>query len=1212
MTRYIHDLLHFTLKTNQIKIIEELNVNVLNLIFTQAQKQKFTLIEIQEIYNSTFKDHLKSITEIWEFMKKKFGDKLKKYYDSNSVSNSKSQLSVYFFICSCLEILGKQMDSKEVLKNHPNIRSEIYSFTPRFKKLIEFLEIQEQGKKIDQTKIQELINDWHKILIKFQVMEIVEFPDFNSVNLFFKKSNKRITFGDLKTENFVETIYIPVLNAIRRRNKEEAKQKNLFVGFFPTFFKFLSELMVERLDFQRGLFHGKRKYVTNNIETFLNTVVKYDKQRIQFLNETHLKDIRVLCLEHLFNFTFVKDISEGLKKALKKGIDNTLTKCELNTLEENDNNLISLMLVKFFEENTKLLNQNFTIDTIQNHSNEKDSSKLLNHLGIQFKEPINIQQIVNLIEIRKKIIENEEEEEKDLRDIIKKFKISIKDDWVLFLLHNIYNKGGVTSINNFLTKISKKRKTKEHDIQQFQKIFSKIPKAIEFTKETPILEYITNKKIDESTNISHLITNLQFLPYIESKLEEIQKKVQSDKLFQVIIHSIEIFEQHKIEPLFSLFPIIMENDPEKRIEKTEKLYFYFPTTPSIPFENEFIKDINNWIICQKKHLNYYSKKSKLKECSICKAPLSVRTVDINFFTNPPYLVFDSNLPKSIFYTVRGLNPITFRILRLFFYSILFGFACGTPSFSLVFLMLINDSFSHPYSQEQILNLFHEHIQNDFFALSKLLETTFENSVLYFHLIFQEISKELKNKKSRLSKLNTFKTFEKPESRNKFENKIQEFWQKSHTRIIKLIKQKSFKKCNLLDEIQKNYFQKKWYLVQFESQTTFLSIYNQITQENKFTRFLFENLDDIELINLFPSFLLFVNSLFKFWNGKLSKDEVENISIKFFVGKLSDKNQERNWMEVYKKFEKFFNICLKQTKYLILKNGLPRDLESFTINKNKSIEYCIPGEIDDEKKCFIKIMIEHISNLNRNLIEKASKLTKSKDEKKKKFVVKLPDLDEKIDKLRLFKIEISEIEELFEKEIIFKSTPNEIENRVKNILTNILTNSKNFTFRINNFVFSDTKIDFKEFNLEIINSNQSSLSELKWNQIWKELEANSKTRNFLFIIDHIIENLNQNSDTYFSNEFFEKTLYQFVSQDLQIQEIEEIAKISPTLKKEVKLTHILFIKDKFKQNFDEPLKLIAQCYQAPLNIHLKKELDNFATKIGQLSDSFINFWLNFIL
>ncbi|KAJ5074174.1 hypothetical protein M0811_00803 [Anaeramoeba ignava] len=1106
------------------------------------------------------------------------------------------------------------MDSKEVLQNRPNIIPEIYSFTPRFKKLIEFLETQDPEKEIEQPKIQELINDWHKILIKFQVMEIVEFQNFDSVHLFFKKSNKRITFGDLKTENFVETIYIPVLKAIIRRNKEESIKNFLFVGLFPTFFKFLFQLMVERLEFQQNLFHGKTKYATNNIETFLNIVAEYDIQRIQILNEAQLKNIRVLCLDHLFNFAFVKDISEGLKNAFKKGIDNTLTKCDLNTLEENHNNLISLMLVKFFEENPKSLNQNFTINTIQNDSNEKNSSKLLNHLGVQFKEPINIQQIINLIEIRKKIIKKKE---KDLRNIIRTSKISIKDDWVLFSLHNIYNKGGVSSINNFLTKISKKRKTKEKDIQQFQKIFSKHSKAIEFTKETPILGYFTNKKIDESANISHLITDSKFIPHIESKLGKIQNNDEYGKLFQVIIHSIEIFEQYKIEPLFSLFPIIMENDPEKRIQKTEKLCFYFPTTPPIPFENEFIKDANNWLLCRNNHLNYYSKESKLKECSICKASLSLRAVDINFFTNPPYLIFDSNLPKSIFYTVRDLNPITFRILRLFFYSILFGFVFGTLSFRLGFLMMVNDFFSHPNSQEQILNLLHEHIQNDFFALSKLLETTFGNSVLYFHLILQKISLELKTENSKLAKLNTFKTFEKPESRNKFENKIQEVWKNSHAGIIKLIKEKSFKKSNLLNEIQKSYLQKKWYLYQFESQNLLFTIYNQSTQENKFIRFLFENLDAVELINLFPSFLLFINNLFKLWNGKLSKDEIESISIEDFTFELSKKKEERNWTEVYNKFEKFFNTCWKQTKYLILKNGLSRDLEAFTINKNTSIEYFIPGEIDDEKKCFVKIVIEHISNLNRNLIEKALKLTESKDDKKKRkkenrLVVKLPDLDEKIDKLRLFKFEISEIEELFEKEIIFKSTPNEIENRVKNILTNILTNSKNFTFRINNFVFLDTQIDFKEFNLEIIQENQSSLSEFKWNQILKELNENFKSRNFLFIIDHIIEYFNQSSDTLFSNEFFEKPLYQFVSKDLQIQEIEEIAKISPTLKKEVKLTHILFIKNKFKQIFDEPLKSIAQCYQAPLNTNLKKELDSFASKIGQLSDSFINFWLNFIL
>ncbi|KAJ5069688.1 hypothetical protein M0811_02265 [Anaeramoeba ignava] len=773
------------------------------------------------------------------------------------------------------------------------------------------------------------------------------------------------------------------------------------------------------------------------------------------------------------------------------------------------------------------------------------------------QKPFNLKKIVEIIKLRKELKKQPE----ILLQKFRHFNFENKGkDWILFLLEYIYRNDGKEKLNNFI----QNGKLKKNDLaKNLIKSYSNSKRLSNnlFKKSTVLNFWIKNNYL---TNIPDEIVeeSSEEIQMIAQNLGMIDKKVKSKEIIHMILSTTEIFLKINLEPFYSLLKFILEtgNTEKEKIEEMREIHW--PTTPKATFPEDLIKNLNKIFICENNHINIINKpnEEKLMKCRICDSRIIKNDgIKKSFFKKPFSYTFSKYPNTNPLYSIRELNPIIFRFIRLAIHCFFLPFIIISEKASKNFISILNDLFFQSKNQDDLINSFLEHIENDFEIFTKLLKFSKEESLIYYYQILSNFRSKFKSQKQSVI------DFKNIEGRNSFEKIVEDIYQKNNQKILESIFSEQIEKNELIQEIKKSSSEKKWMFISFERNEIFEIIDLMISKNPEERRksiihFIIENSNKLKILKLFPKFLTFSSIIFNELNGKIRKEETKIMKINEFLNQENDLDSKTNLQKIYQDFEKFWNLCLKEIKYLIVKESLPQEFEDIKMNENQIIDYCLPG--NEPNHLFIEMMINHSIRLNNEMIKKMKELKEIQqnnhewNHQEKPFLISFPISIEKFNGISILDIDPDKIEKEFKNQFIDKYFLRILEFKINSQIKMNLTNFRDLEInQINQFIYSNPETIIEQYQIPKLEFKDEKLAINEWEQILNDLEKHSQIKNCQELVKQIWQGIQKIDPKNVTDELFEKTVYDYVLNDLQNHEIEEISKSSPNFKSLKKILSI---------------------------------------------------------
>ncbi|KAJ5067886.1 hypothetical protein M0811_12804 [Anaeramoeba ignava] len=957
---------------------------------------------------------------------------------------------------------------------------------------------------------------------------------------------------------------------IRERNIQKYRKE------IEDVFQKFGEYLIDYSEFISQKFILEKETKGNFEFQLIDKFEEYLKEKGIMFSMMNMENMFYLIHEKMLRnlFSIIKENQE-YQQELLEFIDKKMSEKNLKIIRTNPENAILYSCVKVINEDEKL--QKIIISNNNNNKQLSKENKPTNIIVAYIQDGFPLSKIIKFIRKRNQCLNNPKKFTSSFKNSLSK---KTGQEWLKFIFNEIEKSKGRLQLIHFIQN-EIPEKLKNNSISQ--SILLSIKENLiriniqEKKKETSLLYYYGQRQMGNDLSTQFQKSHVSFpseyntsylLSKIYSHFWNIEKQFESKEVFKMAIHSIEFLNYLKLEPfgfLFSSDLLFEVGEEGLKKEKLENLYW--PTMGSHPFNKEFRKETKNWKICEKGHLNFI-KFSKLKLqnwCEFCKSKLQEKEIKQNFFENLLSYSVSKFPNENIGYTLREMNPITFRIIRLLMHLSIISVSIISDKFSNFFIQLINNCVFKPKSKEELIQQLFGHIQNDLTILSKLINTPINRAIYYFHETLN-ILLDLKIPKLLLNK----DFFKETEARNSFETFFNNVVNEKHQFIMNKIKNKAE------DPIWRKLQQKSQKLNLFDlPKPDFYSIinlfYQQKTTEKKdnypLIEFIISNQKNLMILNLFEGFMKFANFLIKKLTEKIKKEKSNQITIKELIEKIKKEksnqitikelienekeksnqitikeifenekeksnqitikelfenekeksnqitikelfeNEKEDVQEYFSSFKKFWELIISEVKYLMVLKDIKNESNiPIKINEINFIDYCLT-----EKKIYnlmISIFIDHSINIHNEMIESPllqnlfQKLEEKEKEKEfSEIQVDLPFLETEVDFTKFVRFDFEE----FSRFIYIGEINNEL-NLIEEYIFKKLSYLKKFKYYknvIEDFQFLNEKPEIKTEFLETEEWKQEKLKKFHLFKIKEELTQNNLNKTILELIKFVI-------------------------------------------------------------------------------------------------------------
>ncbi|KAJ5076909.1 e3 ubiquitin-protein ligase rnf213 [Anaeramoeba ignava] len=1197
---YLEDFIKLTLKMKKYSIFNSLKIHLRRwMLKFQARNKKHSFQKIHSIYFEKIHQNLNSILEISPLI---------------NYSTKKKSFSLLLFM---QELMKKIQEDKEIQKEMMQ-RKRSSQITNLFKFLVEIenKEKESENESENQNQIEELNNIWLLELFKYHfninletlnskenysIMEKKFMVNKISEVLLKKIFHKPFRYKNLFICKASEEKELPVYITLKPKKEEEEekcpicrkKTKDQDSHFEKVekkdrmrsrkSIKSTLEQFAQCLSFYGELIFEKfvlNEQITGNYNiALIQEYLDYLQKKAKLLLLLNSKEVLYSVYIPFFrNLLFLSD-----KKKVFDFIDSILIKTDLQPLKDKIENVNLLCCMKTLEEDYRLREKIRKVKQ-ERTKQKKDSSPR--------KSSLTLSQISTLISQKK----NCERNPKKMERLIKKRKIlKVSGKEILRkMFQDIYNLKGRDGVIGFIEneapekvrslEITKGILSKVQSFPVIQNIISKRKLSLQY--------YYDQYKIGNDLSSQFRKTHIEYssenkIGYVESILYrnfwEIEKRFENKEIFKMMLHSIELIDDLKIQPfnfLFSSDMISEVGEPKIKQELLEKLYWPLSTSYDIP--EKYRNEQNSWELCEKKHLNF-TKFSHIKLqnwCEFCHENMQGTEVEESFFMNTLSYSFPKYINKNPSFTVRDMDPKCYRIVFLLMHLSIIPFIIISEKFSNHFISLINNFVFKPETQQELETQFISHIENSLSILSGLMDLTQYQTIIYYHKFLDLVSK----KKIPSVFLNKEK-FKQMETRKSMEDFFQEIYKQNDKELMQEVNQEIPREImEISQKIEPDLFS-------FEK-TNFdgiINLYHKNKEEPKeepkrneypLTHFVIENMNQLKILNLFGGFVKFASFLIQKVNGKITREESKRITIQNLIAREGE-----NVLHLFSEFKRFWKRCSKELRSLQIIKDIPNSIFKNEIDEGAPIEICLPGK--EKENLQISILIEYSIELHNRLIfskDLESIFGENKVEIKSK--IKFPvDLDD-FNSSQFLRFDMQDfIKNNFVSELVL------VEKRIKETFCDVKQKVE-FDFEIENFSYLDQK---PELETDFLQKTIWKQKDMKIYQ-WKRIEKEAGKHGMLRISERIIGDMIESCKRIRKEENISKVRKMKIFEMIRNSYFEDIEKFSPSFKQFAKIKHLLFIHKKLKENTEKLINSIPKKFRVQMTNFQMNELKKSLEKI----------------